>query len=145
MNTLQLNSLLTSYKCFIGTFPRDLLPKKKIKKRPCAIIVNTDELFNPGQHWVAIYLSGNSTAEYFDSFGMMPIHEEILIFLKRNKIKKVLYNQNQLQSITTNTCGAYCVLFVKFKCLNYTFCDLINCFSNNTYNNDIKIFYSLFI
>jgi hypothetical protein len=68
MNTLEINQLLSDYQCFIGTFPRDLLPKKQIKKRPCALIVNTDDSTNPGQHWLAIYLDKNNNAEYLDSF-----------------------------------------------------------------------------
>jgi hypothetical protein len=145
MNTLQINTLLSEYECFIGTFSRDLLPIEKIQVRPCALIVNTDESTKPGEHWVAIYLNETTGAEYFDSFGFMPMHKEIINFFKINKIKKIVYNSNQIQSISSNTCGAYCVLFVKFKCLNYSFCDLINCFSNNLYNNDLKIFYSLII
>ncbi len=145
MNTIQINELLSEYDCFIGTYPRDLLPKEKIKIRPCALIVNTDESSKPGEHWLAIYLNANGTAEYFDSFGFMPMHNDIIKFLLRNNIKSLIYNPNQIQSITTKTCGAYCVLFVKFKCLNYDFCDLMNCFSNNKYKNDVKIFYSLLI
>jgi len=145
MNSLQINSLLSEFKCFIGTYPLDLLPEKQLKQRPCALIVNTDKSTKPGEHWVAIFLSDNGSAEYFDSFGLMPIHNEILMFLRKNKIKNLIYNSNQIQSITSNTCGAYCVLFVKFKCLKLKFCDLINCFSNNKYNNDIKIFHSLLI
>jgi len=145
MNSIQINSLLSEYKCFIGTYPLDLIPKKQIMLRPCALIVNTDESSKPGEHWVAIYLYDNCSAEYFDSFGLMPLHHEILMFLRRNKIKNLVYNPNQIQSITSNTCGAYCVLFVKFKCLNFNFCDLIKCFSSNTFKNDIKIFYSLLL
>jgi hypothetical protein len=144
MNTIQINTLLSDYKCFIGTFAKDQLPKNKIKEFPCSLIINTDESFKPGEHWIALFLDKNY-AEYFDSFGQPPLHKEILSFLIRNKIKYITYNTKQIQSITTNTCGAYCVLFVKFKCFNKKFCDLIKLFNNNTYLNDLKILYSLLL
>ncbi len=96
MNTIQINELLSEYDCFIGTYPRDLLPKEKIKIRPCALIVNTDESSKPGEHWLAIYLNANGIAEYFDSFGFMPMHNDIIKFLLRNNIKSLIYNSNQI-------------------------------------------------
>jgi hypothetical protein len=143
MNTYQINSLLSHLKCFIGTYPRDLLPKNPIKIRPCALIINTDKASEPGEHWVAIYLSKENCAEYFDSFGFTPYHTDILKFLSRNNIKKIIYNVKQLQSVMSKTCGAYCVLFVKFRCLNFTFCDVINYFSSNTLDNDMRAMLSL--
>jgi hypothetical protein len=137
MNTFQINFLLEKFDCFIGVYPRNLLPRKPIKIRPCALIINTDKSTEPGEHWVALYLSKNTYAEYFDSFGFSPNHIEIIKFLQRNKIKKIVYNTNQLQSLTSLTCGAYCVLFVKFRFSNLNFCDLINFFSTNSENNDI--------
>jgi Adenovirus endoprotease len=110
MNTIQINELLSEYDCFIGTYPRDLLPIKKIKIRPCALIINTDDSSKPGEHWVSIYMDVSGTAEYFDSFGFMPMHDEIYNFLYRNKITNLIYNPNQIQSITSKTCGAYCVI-----------------------------------
>jgi len=136
MNTLEINYLLSDYSCYIGTYPRDLLPYKKVSDRS-AIIINTDDSSNPGQHWVPLFLD-KGIAEYFDSFGFKIIHNDILKFLNKNNIKKIIYNNKQLQSVTTSTCGAYCVLFVKFRCNNYSFCDFIHYFSNNTINNDLK-------
>jgi hypothetical protein len=145
MDTSQINYLLSKYDCFMGTFPRDLLPKTKITKRPCAFIINTDDSLNPGQHWVALFLRKNGTAEYFDSFGFSIMHNDILNFLNRNKINNVIFNSNQLQSVSMSTCGAYCVLFVKYLCSNFQFCDFIEYFSNNKISNDIKATLSLYL
>ncbi len=145
MNTQEINSLLSNYECFIGTYPRDVLPKNRIQSKPCAIIINTDESTKPGQHWVALFLRKDGVAEFFDSFGLSYIHEDILKFLKRNKIKNLIYNSKQLQSVTTSTCGAYCILFVKYRCSGLSFCDVINYFSNNRLNNDMKAFVSLLL
>ncbi len=144
MNTQEINNLLSNVDCFIGTYARDILPKYQIKTKPCALIINTDESSKPGQHWISLFLT-EGVAEYFDSFGFTFIHDDILKFLKRNKIKKLIYNSKQLQSVTTSTCGAYCILFVKFRCSGLSFCDVINYFSNNKINNDIKAFVSLLL
>jgi hypothetical protein len=145
MNTVQINFLLSNYDCFIGTFPRDLLPKNKITKRPCALVINTDDSLNPGQHWVALFLRKNGTAEYFDSFGFSIMHKDIINFLRKNNIDNIIYNPKQLQSVSMSTCGAYCVLFVKYLCSDFTFCDFIKYFSNNKINNDIKATLSLML
>lgn len=143
MNTNEINQLLSNYECFIGTFARDLLPKSIIKKRPIALIVNTDKSDKPGQHWLGLFLATNGSAEVFDSFGINKLHNEILNFLKINNVKKLIYNPRQLQSITTSTCGAYCVLFVKFRCSGLDFCDVINLFTNDFIKNDFKAYLSL--
>ncbi len=145
MNTLQINTFLSKYSCFLGTFSRDFLPRKYIRKRPCALIVNTDESTKPGEHWISLFLTKSNKAEYFDSFGFYPLHKEIYKFLEINRIKTLVYNTEQLQDYSSKTCGAYCVLFVKFRCLNLSFCDVINLFSTNRINNDLKASLSLLL
>ncbi len=68
MNTLQINTFLSKYSCFLGTFSRDFLPRKYIRKRPCALIVNTDESTKPFEHWISLFLIKSNKAKYFDSF-----------------------------------------------------------------------------
>jgi hypothetical protein len=48
MDTLNINSLLRKSKGFVGTFPRDMMPK--YFKRLALIIVNTDTSKDPGEH-----------------------------------------------------------------------------------------------
>src|SRR6266852_1018214 len=102
MYTQEINYLLSDSDCFIGTYARDILPKNQIKTKPCALIINTDESAKPGQHWISLFLSKDGVAEYFDSFGFSFIHDDILKFLKKNKINKIIYNSKQLQSVTTS-------------------------------------------
>jgi len=73
MNTLEINNSLKKFKTFLGAFPKDKLPKTR---KPCGLIINTDSSNNPGEHWVAIY-TDNNCSEYFDSFGLPPLQEEI--------------------------------------------------------------------
>ena len=143
MDTLLLDEKLSKFKaCFIGTFARDKLPKIKITIRPSFLIMNTDTSENPGEHWVAI-LIGNDIGEYFDSFGITPNYSEIFEFFQINEIKNIIYNPYQLQSIITSTCGAYCVLYIKLRCMGASFCDFINMFTDDKIQNDLKAYLSV--
>lgn len=102
MNTNEINYLLSEIKCFRGTFPRDMLPKKPLNK-PCALIMNSDKASEPGQHWIALFLNKDNTAEYFDSFGISPMHEDVIKFFSINNVKKILYNHKHLQSVSMST------------------------------------------
>jgi hypothetical protein len=135
MNTLEINKLLSPYKCYCGTFARDQLPV--IKKRPCAIIMNTDTSLEPGEHWVAVMISVDNSAEYFDSFGFGPMHTEVIDFLADNKVTKLLYNKQQLQSPLTSTCGIYCVLFVKLRCQGISFQEFMQLKFNDKYVTEV--------
>jgi len=125
MNSLEINKALKNYKCFLGTFARDQLPTSLPKFRPLAIIMNTDPINLPGQHWVSIFVDETNCAEYFDSYGLPPLHSEILNCIGNNNIKNLSYNSMQIQGVSSNTCGHYCVLFVKLRCQNILFRDII--------------------
>ena len=72
MDSLQIESVIKN-KRFIGVFPRDKLPKD-IEDTFSALIVNTDSSSEKGEHWIAIIIFPNHTGEYFDSFGLPPLH-----------------------------------------------------------------------
>ena len=135
MNTLQINEEMKNFSCYKGTFSKNLLPQKIINERPIAFIINTDNNDKPGEHWVSIFISRSNTCQYFDSFGRYPL-QEIINFLKINNIKYLTYNTKILQSFYSNTCGAFCILFVKLRCSNFSFKNFINLFTNNNISND---------
>ena len=125
MNTYQINEQFKNYKCYVGTFACDQMPLLRIRKRPFALIMNTDPISEPGQHWVALFVTKNKTAEYFDSYGLSPLNPEVYQFLNHNNVNSLAYNTNQIQGINTTTCGAYCVLFLKLRCQNISFQEII--------------------
>ena len=83
LTTSIINAKLRKLDCFVGTYPRDMLPKT-LHQSTAALVINTDTSDKPGQHWVAIYIS-NGHGEYFDSFGLLPLTADIYDFLN-NKI-----------------------------------------------------------
>ena len=110
MNTCEINKYLNNFIHFFGTYPKDLLPKALAKK--AGIVINTDNSNQPGEHWVAVFLRPNGYAEYFDSFGMPPMHMEIIEFLDNISPLGWFYNTIGFQSIYQNTCGMYCVYYL---------------------------------
>lgn len=114
MNTLEINDTLLNNKflssSFIGVFPCDYLTFK-VNKYPCSLVVNTDPSYKEGEHWVCFYIDKNKTIEYFDSYGVPPLNDEILNFYKENGNGHV-YNNKQLQGLSSRACGHYCVLYL---------------------------------
>ena len=51
---------------FNGVYSRDNLSKIK----DGTYIINLDEYFDIGTHWVALYVQNNNSATYFNSFGV---------------------------------------------------------------------------
>ena len=104
-------------------------------KKPSAVIVNLQESWLPGNHWVAVYLPKFGPAYYFDSFGMER-PKEVQIFMERNS-RHWIHKTKIYQGELSNLCGYYCILFIsclpdmeKMKSIIYP-CEY--------FNNDISI------
>ena len=77
------------------------------------MVINLDDEDGSGTHWVCVVNSKDSKyVLYYDSFGVPFIDPKIYTFLKTSK-KKILYNQNQIQDITSVLCGYYCLKIIK--------------------------------
>ena len=100
-------------KLILGVYPSDKLPAPPVP-RPSCLVVNTKPAGHEGEHWLAIHLTANGEAHYFDSGGGEPFVPSIKQWLKKYAIK-VICNAVQLQNEITATCGQYCVLFLVLK------------------------------
>src|SRR5580658_6478645 len=118
MDTKQIINELKHLPKFIGVFPRDLLPTRV--KYPSCLIANTDPSSAPGEHWVAIILNRDRSGEYFDSYGLPPMHDEIIHFMNRTCPKGWTHNPITLQCIECVTCGDYCVYYLKLRSSGYS-------------------------
>lgn len=137
MDSTTINKLLKNYSGYLGTFPRDMLPK--IQQLPATLIVNTDPSTEPGEHWIAIHIDSNGNGEYFDSYGLPPLHKEIIVFLNKYCPLSYGYNPIILQCFDCTTCGRYCVLYCKYRCNSQSFCKFLVNFSTDTYKNNVII------
>lgn len=120
MNSLEIALILKSVKStknvFLGVFACDDLPTN-ISRTPAILICNTQPLTKSGEHWIAIYISKKRYGEYFDSFGLPPQNEFFIIFLRKNCVN-YKYNKVMIQSLFSNFCGQFCIIYSFFKSQN---------------------------
>jgi hypothetical protein len=104
---------------FRGCFPCNLIPNPSTMKHPSALIVNLDPHIFRGSHWVAIFTNGmERQVIYFDSYAL-PINLLINNFL--SKFPKIIRNKRSYQAYNAETCAQYCILFIYFLSLGYSF------------------------
>jgi hypothetical protein len=138
MNNIQINAILKkdkkSKKCYLGTFPIDKLPK--IFKYPTCFIINNQKSTEIGEHWLAVYFDSKKHCYFFDSFGMHPTFYNLTNYLKKKSIK-INYNKLQLQSIFTEYCGYYCIIFLILKARKYSFNFILSQFKDPDSNDNL--------
>lgn len=130
MNTLQIKRELNKYNVLV--VPRNKIPLAKTF--PFGIVVNTDSDKEPGEHWVSIYIDKNKTPLYFDSFGLPPLHEDIISYLEN--YGQWCYNTLTLQHPESNSCGWYCIEFLKNQFGQKTLTTFHNMFTSNLVRNE---------
>ncbi len=143
MDTLQIIKYMRKFSKFKGVYPRDMLPSSLSSDR--GLVINTDKSTEPGEHWVAIYKYKNGSTVYFDSFGLPPLHIEILQFL--NKIAPLGWYHNTItfQSAYQDSCGLHCIFFLTCMFKYEDFTEFQNVFNSKPDFNDIlaKIIYKV--
>ena len=91
-----------------------------VHKKYC-FVLNTDVGGEPGMHWLAFFYDGSVRGrmlEYFDSYGMdiewyPNVHNAIIAHGLRHVCVKV--NRLPLQSITSEVCGQYSIVFLAWR------------------------------
>lgn len=123
----------------IGVFSKNKLPNTH-KIGSYYINMENEEDGN-GTHWVLCIIFKDAKALYFDSFGIKnPL--EIEEFLK--PFKPYAYNHRDIQDLTSERCGLFCVCCDLYMNKHYNkkrdfgdnYDDFINLFSSNKKSND---------
>lgn len=91
MDARTIHTLLRYVRNFAGVYARNTLPQ--YMRTNCGLIVNTDPLHMRGQHWVAIFRDNDGYCEYFDPYGIPPLHNEFMDFLSNNSTVGVRWSQ----------------------------------------------------
>ena len=142
MDTLQIARLLAmdsnTASIFGGVVPKDGLPKT-IDALPMAFVCNTDDGDEPGEHWIALYLSSDGRGEYFCSYGLPPLHAAFSAFLNKH-CSEWTHNSKRLQSPLSNVCGQYCVTYIMFRCNGSPMRTFVNAFRTDLVANDCRVF-----
>ncbi len=122
---------------FKHVLPRDMLPPSV--NYPSAYVVNTQGKKHPGEHWLAYYYNEDGNCDFFDSFGFSPILYGLTDFLDKTSIKWK-YNENQIQSLTSEFCGYYCVYFILLRSRNIPLETILKLFdTKHFFKNDLRI------
>lgn len=129
MNTSELSCVLqrSLRNCkvrFLGVFPADEVPKCT-SKFPLCFVANTDAANNPGEHWVACWCESSEQFEFFDSAGMLhDVYPQLRI-----PYKVTQHNVVQLQQLSSNACGHFCIYFLLARAHGYSFSSIIRTLS----------------
>lgn len=141
MNTNQLNDCLKSDPILAKlklcqAIPCDLLENviETQVPRPAALIVNSEPLGQPGEHWLAIFVPEEGPSELFDSFGKAgaSYHPTIEAFLKQTSSTNggiYLTNHRRLQSQATQCCGEYALFYLWHRARGYSLKQILNLFN----------------
>ena len=121
---------------FNGVYSRDNLSKMK----DGAYVINLDEYYDIGTHWVALYVQNNYKVTYFDSFGVEHIPKKIKTFINNKNIKANIF---RIQAYDSIMCGYFCIGFIDFMLAGKTLTEFTNLFSPNNFkkNDDIVLNY----
>ena len=112
MNSLEkLSCLATIPQHSVSVFTADWIPR--VWTKPTACVCNTDNHFKPGNHWVAAYADTLENGWYFDSFGVWPIIPDHISRLRKS-FKRLRWNTTHLQSLSSDVCGQYCMIFLYY-------------------------------
>ena len=110
---------------FNGVYSRDNL--QKIKNG--AYIVNLDEYYDIGTHWVALYVKNND-ATYLNSFRVEHIPKKIRTFINNKNIKTNIF---RILAHDSMMCGYYCIGFIDCMLAGKTLTEITNLFSPNKF------------
>ena len=108
ISNFKINEILKNDKNYIGTFSKNNVP---ILKNNTSTIVNLADSFNKGTHWIAMKFIYNKLF-HFDSYSI-----EFIPDIVKRQYKKIT-NIYRIQSIDSNECGKFCILFIKANIQN---------------------------
>ena len=111
---------------FNWVYPRDNLPDKT---KNGTYVVNLDEYFDIGTHWIALYVN-TKTVTYFDSFGVEHIPKEIKKFADNKNIITSIF---RIQAYDSVMCGYFCIGFIDFMFKVNSLTDFANLFTPNNF------------
>ena len=117
MSNLRIDEILKNNENYIGTYSKDSVP---ILKNNQSTIINLQDSDKNGSHWVS-YKKINNKIFYFDSYAVSFIPD---IIKNQYPNHKFICNIYRIQSIDSNQCGRFCILFIKSDIKN-----------ENDYNN----------
>ena len=139
METDQIERLLAHdpLMCHYTVTAKDELPEI-VETYPLALVCNTHNADQPGEHWVALYVD-EECGDYFDPYGQPPQHIEFTNFMNEH-CSEWMFNERILQSPISTVCGQYCVAFLTLRCRNVSMHAFSRLFTTDLVANDCRVF-----
>lgn len=94
-------------------------------------IVNIDNTFGNGTHWVG-YFKNRNKKYYFNSYGNLQPSKELVEYLGKDNL---IYNENRLQNINDPPiCGHLCILVLKMFSDGLCFNEILDIINRQKWN-----------
>ena len=131
ISNLKIDEILKNDKHYIGSYSKDNCP---VLKNNQSTIINLQDSDKKGSHWVSYKKNGDKIF-YFDSYAVAYIPDIIKQYPKH----KFISNIYRIQSLLSNQCGRFYILFVKSNIKNENDYNnfLLKFEKNNFLKNDI--------
>lgn len=126
---------------FVGVFPLDAMSTLSILSRPALVVCNSAYSKSKGEHWYCFFL-GYNNVEFFDSYGLPPSSPHLDMFIKLNSRERFSYNTNQLQSLTSSTCGKYVATYLYYRSIGHTLEQYLQLFRNRFPDRVVRFLFS---
>ena len=123
---------------FLDVYAADRIPAT-LPDEFC-LIANTDASYLPGTHWIVLAKKKNNRPYFFDSYGLSPLHYNVVEWARFGEYNR---SQRNLQQFTSDVCGDYCLYFCKcFSRLRRNSPEIIFRYLNeqDTRSNDETVF-----
>lgn len=141
MDEKELQKIFSNNSKFSGVFAADEIFSIVLEK-DTGIIVNTSVRELPYGHWIGVYKDRCGGVFFFDSLCIKNLLCEpyFLYFFKNNHVNYVKTLCHSIQPINSQTCGLYCIYFLKemFKFKNFN-CIFSVFNSTNLFANDFFV------
>ena len=143
MDESEINHRLRKIKNYLGSFALDELNEIKIVLVPSFFVINLDHRqHGNGTHWIALAVY-RKTLIICDSLGGLQPDEsfsaELIQFLNPLLQQRKLEMTKRLQPLSSETCGYYCITFIREMSKTNNFIDFLSLFSSNLRANDLMI------
>ena len=129
----------------IGVFASDQLPLT-FPFCNSGFIANTDDHTRPGRHWIAFFQPQPGLIECYDSYGHKPDYYGpwFTRWLQKHPTTTLMWNNRQIQSDTSNTCGLYCLYFLRQRLMGYSMTNIVQRFNFSDARENDRYIYGVF-
>ena len=114
---------------------KDELPEI-VETYPFALVCNTHNADQPGEHRVAIYV--DEVGDYFDPYGQAPQHAEFANYMNEY-CSEWSANNRTLHNPLSTVCVQYCVVFLTVRCRNASMHAFSRLFTTELVANDCLV------